>query len=107
MRVYVPASLEDLEAWATAGRVPAGVDRVVAESEDEQDEYAALMTAADLADPHRRVVVAAEVVGDVEGEIAWADVAAVHADPEPRADGADPDEDLAWYATQEWDRLGS
>ena len=105
MRVYLPATLDQLQAWATGGRVPAEVDRVIAESEDEQDEYAALMTAADLADPRRRIVVAAEVTGGGEGEVAWADVAAVHADPEPRGEDADPDEDLAWFATQEWDQL--
>ena len=104
-RVYFPARAEELAAWATARLVPAQAERVLAESEDEQDEYAALMTAADLADPLRRIVVVAEVPGDGEGEIAWADVAAVHADAEPRAAGADPDEDLAWFATQEWDRL--
>jgi hypothetical protein len=105
MRVYLPTTLDELAAWATERRVPAGAERVLAESEDEQDEYAALMTAADLADPVRRVVVVAEVVGDGEGEIDWARVAAIHADPEPRSAGADPDEDLAWFATQEWDQL--
>ena len=105
MRVYLPATLDELRTWATQRQVPADAERVVAESEDEQDEYAALMTAADLGDPRRRVVVVAEVPGNGEGEIGWADVAAIHADPEPRADDADPDEDLAWFATQEWDRL--
>jgi len=104
-RVYLPATAEELSAWAREGRVPAEVERVLAESEDEQDEYAALMTAADLADAGRRIVVVAEVPGDGEGEIGWADVAAIHADPEPRAADADPDEDLAWFATQEWDQL--
>ena len=105
-RVYLPASAEELGDWATQRRVPETAERVLAESEDEQDEYAALMTAADLADPVRRIVVVAEVPGDGEGEIAWVDVAAIHADPEPRPADADPDEDLAWFATQEWDQLG-
>lgn len=105
-RVYLPATGDELRAWATERLVPAVAERVVAESEDEQDEYAALMTAADLADALRRIVVVAEVPGDGEGEIGWADVVAVHADPEPRAADADPDEDLAWFATQEWDQLG-
>jgi hypothetical protein len=104
-RVYLPARPEELSAWATAGLVPAAAERVLAESEDEQDEYAALMTAADLADPARRIVVVAEVIGDGEGEIGWPDVVAVHADPVPRPADADPDEDLAWFATQDWERL--
>ncbi len=107
MRVYLPATLDQLGAWANQRRIPAEAERVLAESEDEQDEYAALMTAADLADPGRRVVVVAEVPGDGEGEVDWAAVAAIHADPEPRGADADPDEDLAWFATQEWDRLSS
>lgn len=105
-RVYLPATAEELVAWAHARLVPAGAERVLAESEDEQDEYAALMTAADLADPVRRIVVVAEVPGDGEGEVGWSDVAAIHADAEPRDADADPDEDLAWFATQEWDQLG-
>ena len=105
-RVYLPATAEELLAWGGERLVPAEAERVLAESEDEQDEYAALMTAADLADPGRRIVVVAEVPGDGEGEIDWADVAAIHADPEPRVADADPDEDLAWFATQEWDQLG-
>ena len=105
-RVYLPASADELADWATQRRVPATAERVLAESEDEQDEYAALMTAADLADQSRRVVVVAEVVDDGEGEISWADVVAIHADPRTRAADADPDEDLAWFATQEWDQLG-
>lgn len=106
-RAYLPATFPELETWATEGRIPAAAERVVADSEDEQDEYAALMTAADLSDQGRRIVVVADVLGEGGGEIAWTDVAAVHADPEPRAAGADPDEDLAWFATQEWDHLRS
>jgi hypothetical protein len=105
-RVYLPATAGELVAWAEARLVPAAAERVLAESEDEQDEYAALMTAADLAEPVRRIVVVAEVPGDGEGDIDWVDVAAIHADPEPRDEDADPDEDLAWFATQEWDQLG-
>jgi hypothetical protein len=74
-------------------------DVVVAASESEEDEYAALMTAADLSagrigglpDGQRRRVV---VVFESDG----AEVLAVHADT---ADDADPDDDLAWYARQE------
>ena len=33
------------------------------------------------------------------------EVVAVHADPEERPAGADPDEDLAWFAVQEIEDL--
>ena len=76
---------------------------VVAESDSEDDEYAALMTAADLSaerlaglpDGQRRRVVA---VFDANGTV----LRAVHADT---ADDADADDDLAWYAAQEVDSL--
>lgn len=106
MRVYVPASLDLLAAWHTAGEVPWPEEAVVAEEEDEASEYDALMTAADasaeLIDGHgRRVVVVAE--GAAAGHpIALRRVVAVHADVE---DFTDPDDDLAWFATQEIDQL--
>jgi hypothetical protein len=51
----------------------------------------------------RRVVVVAELPAAVlPTHIALADVVAVHADPDDVPDdGADPDDDLGWYATQE------
>lgn len=109
MRVYVPATLDLLRGWVEQGRVPADADRYVARREDDDEEYAALMAAADasaelLDGPGRRVVVSAEV-GDADAEIAWRDVASVHADPAERPAGADPDEDLAWFATQEVAKL--
>jgi hypothetical protein len=104
-RVYVPATLPLLREYVAAGRIPAEADRVVAPGEDEESEYAALMTAADLSaeaqQPGARRVVVAVVTAAVEGELRWSDVVAVHADPGERAADADPDEDLAWYATQE------
>jgi hypothetical protein len=98
MRRYQPATLPEL----AAGVLP-GEDVVVATSDSEEDEYAALMTAADLSaerlsglpDGQRRRVV---VVFDGAGT----DMLAIHADT---ADDADPDDDLAWYATQELDAL--
>ena len=54
--------------------------------------------------PGRRVVVVAEVA-DPDGEVSLRDVVAVHADPADRPAGADPDEDLGWYATQEIDAV--
>jgi len=110
-RVYVPTTIEALRAAHTAGRLQPGPDVVVLEGSgepDEQEEYAALMTAADastalLEGPGRRVVVVAELgaTADPEHEVPWKRVVAVHADPVDRPVGSDPDEDLGWYATQE------
>jgi hypothetical protein len=104
-RLYLPLALDDLRAaWAAGGvPMPDGERFVEAESDDEESEYAALMTAADLADPRRRVVVVAEVasVPPAGSTLPLRRVVAVHADPADRPDDADPDDDLAWYATQE------
>lgn len=111
VRVYVPTTLDLLRAWHGAGAVPAAAERVVAPAEDEESEYAALMTAADassglLAGPGRRVVVVGEVPDEAgAGAVRWRDVAAVHADAADRPAGSDPDEDLAWYARQEISEL--
>ena len=75
-----------------------------AADESEEAEYAALMAAADdvrascSTGPGRRVVVVAETVATRPGVVALRLVVAVHVDTE---DDADPDADLAWYATQE------
>ena len=101
-RVYVPATLADLAAWYAAGEVPADADRLEAPGPDEESEYAALLGAADasaalLDGPGRRVVVVAEPPLS-DGAIPMRDVVAVHVDSD---DDHDPDDDLAWYATQE------
>ena len=78
-------------------------DAVVSDSDSEDDEYAALMTAADLsaarlaglADGLRRRVVVVLEEDDTR-------ILAVHADP---VDDAAADDDLAWYASQELDSL--
>lgn len=106
-RVYVPATLATLGEYVAAGRVPAAAERVVPPADDEETEYAALMTAADLAadarpGDGRRVVITVDTAGAADGDLAWTDVVAVHADTEPFTD---PDEDLAWFATQEVDDL--
>jgi hypothetical protein len=98
MRRYQPTTLAGL----AAGLTPED-DAVAAVSESEDDEYVALMTAADLSaelltglpDGQRRRVVAVFEVGGTE-------LLAVHADSD---DDAEPDDDLAWYATQELDSL--
>jgi hypothetical protein len=107
VRVYVPATLTLLRRWRDAAEVPASADRLVAGGADEDHEYAALMGAADastvlLDGPGRRVVVVGEVTsGDGSGAVPMRDVVAVHADVVDRPVGADPDEDLGWWATQE------
>lgn len=102
MRVYIPLTLDLLAEADAAGFVSTDVDRIVAEDESEEAEYAALMTAADasaaqLVGPGRRVVLAADVA-DAGGAVPTKAWAAVHVDTH---DDADPDDDLAWYATQE------
>ena len=103
MRVYQPSTLTELAAAYAAGSVPPDAEAVVSDSESEDDEYAALMTAADLSaarifelpDGLRRRVVVVLEEGDTR-------IHAVHADP---VDDADADDDLAWYASQELDSL--
>lgn len=105
IRRYLPSTLPRLaEQWAADG--PEVVDPVVAEDDGEETEYAALMTAADASaeliaglpeGQRRRVVVVAETATDRD-PVAWRHVVAVHVDSQ---DDADPDDDLAWWATQE------
>lgn len=101
-RVYVPTTLAGLASYAAAGEVPAAAERFVAPDDTEDGEYAALVAAgaaaADLLEgPGRRVVVVAELV-DVDAAVPFHEVVAVHADTR---EDADPDDDLAWFATQE------
>ena len=103
MRVYQPMTLTALAAAYASRSVQPDADAVVSDSESEDDEYAALMTAADLSvarivglpDGLRRRVVVVLEEGDTR-------ILAVHADP---VDDADADDDLAWYASQELDSL--
>ena len=104
-RRYVPSSLPRLaEDWEGDG--PRLLDAVLAEDEGEESEYAALMGAADvsaelvagLPDGRRRRVVVVVETASADGPVTWDDVVAVHADDR---DDADPDDDLAWWATQE------
>lgn len=101
-RVYVPTTLAGLASYVATGLVPAADDRFVAPDDTEEGEYAALLAAgaaaADLLEgPGRRVVVVAEVA-DADDAVPMREVVAVHADA---TEGADPDDDLAWFATQE------
>jgi hypothetical protein len=110
VRAYLPLTLEQLAEFEAAGVVPASVDKILAEDESEEAEYAALMTAADAsaglrsemrAGSGRRVVLAADV-DELAGAVPKKRWAAVHVDTE---DDADPDDDLAWYAIQEISEL--
>jgi hypothetical protein len=109
MRIYLPSTLAGLARLRDDGSWPASAERYVADGDREEQEYAALMAAAaeaaELLDgPGRRVVVVADVV-DPDAAVLLQDVVAVHADPADRPADADPDEDLAWYATQEIDAV--
>jgi hypothetical protein len=109
VRIYVPSTTAGLAALARDGSLPGSAERYVADGESEEAEYAALMAAAAdsaalLDGAGRRVVVVADV-GDPDGAVPLRDVVAVHADPEDRPADADPDDDLAWYGTQEIDVL--
>jgi len=101
-RIYVPTTLAGLRELAVAGELPGSGDAVVAPDDDEETEYAALLTAADgsaelLTGPGRRVVVVAEVP-DADGPVRLRDVVAVHVD---LIEGAGPDDDLGWFAPSE------
>jgi len=105
MRCYVPATVDLLRLLADGGRLPDDVERVEAAADDEESEYDALMdaavaSAALLDGAGRRVVVVAEV-DSLVAPISLDDVVAVHCDVEDRPAEADPDDDLAWFATQE------
>ncbi len=106
-RIYVAGTPALLAEWHDAGAVPAAAERVLASADDEESEYDALMTAAELSAGllpagGRRVVVVAEPAGaGSEGPIAVRDWVAVHCDVADRPADADLDDDLAWFATQE------
>ena len=122
VRVYIPLDRAGLEGLARAGVIPPGrayaVTSALRESYGSDDieelEYAAMMAAAESsADPHgRRIVVAADIetvndadesdVGVVvlEDAVPLSAVASIHV-------GDDPDDELAWYATQELNQLVS
>jgi hypothetical protein len=126
VRVFVPTTWAGLASLVESGRIvgPVRAHAVTQElceawpeADEDEWEYASLCAAAvasrELSEDQaaRRVVVAADVSGVesvAEGEAAtevelahdlvWRNVAAVHLD---EASGADDDDDLAWFATQE------
>ena len=104
-RVYLPTTLAELAGHAAAGLVPAGTERFLAPDDTEEGEYAALVEAATasaaLPGAARRVVLVAEVT-DADAAVPMRDVVAIHVDSR---EDADPDDDLAWFATQELPQL--
>lgn len=106
-RLYVAATRELLATWYAAGALPADAQRIRAAADDEDSEYDALTTAAELAaalGPRdgRRVVVVAETDGAAgEGPVPLRRWVAVHCDVADRPPDADPDEDLGWFGVQE------
>ena len=91
VRIYVALDADQLQQLASGVRVTGPAFR--AETEDEEDEHAALEEAAS----HGPVVVAADVDGS-DDALTLDDVASFHVD----VDGTG---DLAWYATQEIDAV--
>jgi len=103
-RVYVPATLA-LLAELAAGGLSASIERLVADDDSEDAEYAALVAAAEasralLGGPGPRVVVVAELA-DADGPVRLDRVVAVHADDPDGPGDLGEDDDLGWYATQE------
>jgi hypothetical protein len=109
-RVYMPTTLDVLREQYQTGEF-VDLEQIWAKGPDEEDEYLALMHAADaslelLDGPGRRIVIVAELVAPrVNVPTPLRDVVAYYADPVERPVDADPDEDLAWYATQEIDAI--
>ncbi|GGD15393.1 DUF6912 family protein [Nocardioides daphniae] len=116
VRVYLPTTRAGLAALVGGDddwRAVAGAEPVVAEGDSEDEEYAALMTAADASTAlyetlgeagRRRVVVVAEVASP-DAPVGLGDVASVHLDTDDRAANADPDDDLAWFVPEELQHL--
>lgn len=87
MRVYLPIGAAELAALHAGDAIV--VEGYLAASVDEEDELAALETAADDAP-----AVAVAEVEDPDGPVSLVDVEALHV-------AADDSGDLAWFATQE------
>jgi len=108
-RIYLPTTIERVRGLLESRTIAPDPEPFEADGDDEGAEYAALMSAADvstslLGGPGRRIVLVAEV-SDASAPLALSDLVAVHADVADRPEGADPDEDLAWFGVQEIDSL--
>lgn len=91
MRIYAGVDAAALRQLVQARTL--STPRVAPDSDDEQDEYDALMTAVE----DGPVVVAADVES-VDDPIGLADIASLHVD----VDGSG---ELAWFATQELEQV--
>ena len=90
MRIYVGTDAAGLRALKAGGLEAAAV---LAESEDEEHEYEAMLAAAE----DGPVVVVAQIEGD-DQPVAMDDVVALHT-------AVDDSGDLAWFAPQEIDAV--
>lgn len=103
-RHYLPTTRDQLATWYDAGQVPPTDLFFVPPEDTDLGEYSALMDAADHSSTlaggdGRRMVLVVETAGDATHEpMVWRLVVALHVDV---AAGARPDDELAWYATQE------
>ena len=128
VRVYIPLTSSGVSRVVAEGRI-AGPFRAHAvtpalqaewpEADQEEWEYAATYAAADHswslvaeADRPRRFVLAADVPSvtpvpeeltlvEVDADVPWKRVAALHADAEDLTEDTVADAELAWFATQE------
>lgn len=118
VRVYVPTTTAVLVEEVAAGEfvVAEGVEPVVAESDGEEDEYAALITAADASTemsaaagvPGLRRVVLVFETGSVPApgdRLPARLLVSAHVDTEDRTAESDPDDDLAWFIPSELTHL--
>ena len=101
-RLYLPATVEMLRALAADQPLVEVATRIEAGGDDEDLEYAALLDAAVesaevVGEGERRIVIVAEVAAPTYA-VRRVDVVAIHADTAP---GAEADDDLCWFATQE------
>jgi len=108
-RIYLPTTIQRVRGLLETRSIVPDPEPFEADGDDEGAEYSALMSAADVSTslldgPGRRVVLVAEV-SDASAPLALSDLVAVHADVADRPEGADPDEDLAWFGVQEIDSL--
>ncbi|HWV26859.1 MAG TPA: hypothetical protein VNZ66_06510 [Aeromicrobium sp.] len=87
MRIYLPVSLDDLTTLAEGAAIR--VEGYVAASTEEEDELAALESAADDG-----AAVAVAEVDDPDGPVTLTDVEALHTH-------IDDSGDLAWFAPSE------
>ena len=102
IRVRAPswAQVDKLIVYSNAGAIVATVPIPAGQGEDFET-VVRLTLARDSWVVAEATGVERAEAGDVAGAVPMRDVVAVHADVADRPAGADPDEDLGWWATQE------